>query len=68
MGTVSNSSAYPKFSWIDVTIKPPGAAGTYKHWGEAAAATLCVLKFVGHASAALNQCGGSWGPLCLQHD
>lgn len=34
MGLTSNSSAYPRFSWIDITIRPPGVAGSYKHWGE----------------------------------
>ncbi len=42
MGLVSNSSAYPRFSWIDITIRPPGVAGSYKHWGKAQGTTLAV--------------------------
>jgi hypothetical protein len=33
IGLTSNASAYPRFSWIDVTNRPPGVAGSYKHWG-----------------------------------
>lgn len=33
IGLISNSSAYPRFTWIDITIKPPGVQGSYKHWG-----------------------------------
>ena len=47
-GLISNSSAYPKFSWIDITIRPPGQGGAHRHWGELLAPAYHRANSPGH--------------------
>ncbi len=34
IGLTSNNSAYPRFTWLDITLRPPGVQGAYRKWGE----------------------------------
>ncbi len=43
MGLVSNTDAWPTFTWLDRNVQNPSESGAYKHWG--------TYKFEGYRCA-----------------